>query len=270
MMPEELPTDAPVEEQPVVTDEAAESTPAEEPEPFVLPDEFVQEVREWGGPEAVREARQLQQALQTEDGQIDLLVQLLRSVGYGVKEIEYMFSDQFRVPDAGLPAPGQVQQPGEPPEEKVITAADLDQKLAEVQSQYAQQLQAIELQRAQAVTTQVVDTFFGEKQVEDPQVRRLIINLGAQILPDGDFDPQHVRSALDQAFTMYQAQVEKEAKRYAQSKLATAKSQPTHVGGGTSGGEDDTPQYGQLGAKALEVAKRRVRERYKASLAEES
>src|SRR5581483_9272464 len=151
MMLEEQPTDAPVEE-PVATDGApveGSDTPVEEPEPFVLPDEFVQEVREWGGPEAVREARQLQQALQTEDGQIDLLVQLLRSVGYGVKEIEYMFSDQFRVPDAGLPTPGQVQpQQGEPPEEKIITAADLDQKLAEAQSPEAAARTATEPQRA--------------------------------------------------------------------------------------------------------------------------
>lgn len=265
-MLEEVIADAPVEE-PVATDAPAEGGEVDtpEPEPFVLPDEFVQEVREWGGPEAVREARQLQSALQTEEGQIDLLVQLLRSVGYGVKEIEYMFSDQFRVPEAGqaLPAPGQVQQDDDA-RERVITAADLDTRLSELQQQHAAELHQIEMQRAQAVTVQTVNSFMAEKKVDDPTTRDFIIQLGARILPDGDFDPEHVKSALEQAHTIYQAQVEKEARRYAGTKHATAQAQPTHIGGGTAGGEDDTSQYGQLGAKALEVAKQRVRDRLKA------
>lgn len=265
-MPEEVTApDAPVEEI-VETPEGVETpeTPETPPEPYVVPEDFVQELREWGGPEAAREARQLQQALQTEDGQVDLLVQLLRSVGYGVKEIEYMFSDQFQVPAAGqpLPTPGAVTTPEDDPNEKIITGADLDARLSQMQQEHAQELQQLEMQRAQAVTVQTVNTFFAEKQVEDPAVRDFIVQLGARILPDGDFDPEHVKSALDQAHTQWAAQVEKEARRYAQSKHATAQAQPTHIGGGTAGGDgDEAPAYGTLGQKALDVAKKRVRDR---------
>lgn len=264
-MPEEVTIDAPEVEPVAEPVEGEVETPEAPPEPYVLPDEFVQEIREWGGPEAVREARQLQTALQTEDGQIDLLVSLLRSVGYGVKEIEYMFSDQFQVPAAGqaLPQPGQVQ-PDEDPKEQIITAADLDTRLAQIQEQHAAELAQIEMQRAQAVTVQTVNSFMAEKKIDDPTTRDFIVQLGARILPDGDFDPEHVAKALEQAHTIYQAQVEKEARRYAGQKHATAQAQPTHIGGGTAGGEDDTPQYGQLGAKALEVAKQRVRARLQA------
>lgn len=250
--------------------------PIEEPE-FLIPEDFADQVKGWGVPvDELGQAAALHKALQTEDGVIEQFIATGQSLGFGVRELQRLFADEPVTPAAPAAPAAPVTDPilGDDPE-RLLTAAEvktiMDAQREEfdgrfTQSEEARQRESFEAK--QKVVFGTIDSFFEGHDIKDAETRAFVANLAEKTIPSGadSYDSAVVTAALERGFAEYEAFVEKQAQAYITKKGGTALSQPTHVGGGTTSGEDvDETDYTKLGQGALNTAKERVRARLRES-----
>lgn len=263
-------------------EEIIETEPVEEAAPeFALPEDFAQTVQGWDVPvEILPEAVALYKGLQTEEGVIDNFVVLGQKLGFGIKELERLFSDEEPVaPVAPAPvAPAAVAEPEDP--ERLMTAAEVRALVEAERADYTSKFDAFQQQQVEAQqqafqarqtqTFQAIGEWFKTNDIVSEEAQAIIARLGEKTLdPTADsYDPQVAIAALERGKEAYDKFVETEAEARLRKKAVIASAQPAGIGegGGTDAGEGDdgTPDYKALGRDALEAAKKRVRAQFAA------
>lgn len=245
--------------------------PEAELEPYELPEDFAPWVKEVGGPDTLREAAQIYQALQTEEGVVDAFYQIGRALGFSTRELQKLFEEEVAAQGATLPAPVAGNAPVSQDMKQAETGNIEDQRVAAME----QRIAAFEQQQREAVAVQTIEATLAELGVSDEH-KRLVVQIGATYLPDDarGMDPHLIRNALYQAKTEVDNYfTAKEGERLA-NKAQTKRGLPKgggltgKGGGGAAGGESDLPDYAAIAAKqggaaAYQAAKARFRARMK-------
>lgn len=190
--------------------ETAESAPAD---PFA----------EFGGADSVRQAHQLRQALQTQDGVMRLFFEAGRSMGLGLNEMQQLFG-QAQQPAAAAPSAPQWE------DDDVLTYGQVKQLL---QEQVLQPWQQSEAERAEAVARQTVTSVQKELGIEDQDTWAAVLQLGDRYLGD-DLSPDNVAKAIRQGHDDFVKLVKGNAQKYVQRKAEVKKSVPKAPAGGST------------------------------------
>lgn len=234
------------------------------PEPWTPPEGLADKFTEWGVEvNDLDSAVSIYQALQTEQGVIDMVVEGLRSLGFGVKDIEKFLREDGASPDEAAARAAAPAADATPDDEAIPTMADI-KKLLQTEV-IAPQREAQE--RAQVAAAQAaIGSFFDTQGVKDVETMEAVRGLAKRYLPDGDWDPAHIAVALEKGHADFEKIIETQGQAYLAKKAGDAAKVPTPVGGHVGGGDgDDRPDYTKLGSKALDTARQRVRDRLRAS-----
>lgn len=246
-----------------VTDAPVEGEEVAAPEPWSAPEGFGEKFTEWGVEvNDLDSAVGIYKALQTEAGVIDMVVEGLRSLGFGVKDIERILREDGATP-AEATAAATAAPAADDDDEALLTKADVKRMLQQdviIPQQEAQHRAVVSSAQA------VIGSFFDSREIKDPQTQESVRALAKQYLQDGDWDPSHIAAALERGNADFEKVIETQAKAYLARKASDAEKLPTPVGGNVGGGEaEDKPDYAKLGIGALEAARKRVRARMTAS-----
>jgi|SRR5579871_854255 len=242
-----------------------------EPEPFVLPEDFASQVQAWDIDLAeIPEAVQQFKALKTEEGVIDSFIAHGQALGFGIKEMQRLFADDE--PQAPA-APAPSSQVEEPDPDELLSRAEVNRMLEEIRNEQKtaqEQAQEREFQARQQETFRTIDAWFEANGITDQDERRSIANFGERHLQPGQdgYDPRVVTQLLEAGRADHEAYVDRAAKAYLERKARAAGNQPTPVGGApasTTGSQEPEFTYEGKGQGALEAAKQRVRDRLKAA-----
>lgn len=239
---------------------APDVDPAGDPAPSDPPADPTLEERleQWGGIDAVSDAVAIREALQTEEGVTQLFFESARSLGYGTREIQGFIDGTAPVPkELGGDAPDK----DDLDPDRVLTAAEVQQMIAEQAVKPLQEQQAQQVAAAQQVA---VSGALDALKVEDPDERIAILNLGQKYLKEGDEDPEALAAAVRRGHADFITMVERQAKAYLATKQGQRDGTPTPVtGGGTTGGGEDTEDlsFEKFGNNVLKEAMRRARTR---------
>lgn len=250
-------------------------TETEEPE-FLLPEDFTDQVKSWGvSVDELAQAAALHKALQTEDGVVEQFIATGQSLGFGIKELQRLFADEV-APVAPVAPAAPTPDPilGDDPD-RLLTASEVKAIVDRQRDEFEGRFTQSETQRAEAEQAQrqkiafgTIESFFDGKEVKDGETRAFIAQLAERTIPAtaDSFDPAVLNAALERGMAEYEAFVEKQAQAFIAKKAGTAAAQPTHVGGGTAGGEAEAEtDYAKLGQGALNAAKEKVRARLRDS-----
>lgn len=223
----------------------AEVTPTAAPAPAAaIPVDWEARVKEWGGEDTIADALKIHQALGTETGAAQLLVEAGRALGLTYEQLNSLFGEE----EPGTPA-GAAGSPPEP--DSPVTYAQLQELLTKTAAPQQAAIQEIMLAGArQVIEAEVTRLDLGDD-------REMVLDLGSKHLADGDFDPDHIRAAIAKGYDEFNAAVEARMAK----KLGTAQQvrdtapAPLAGGGGSPGGEVTPKEF-----KNLDEAKKAVRD----------
>jgi hypothetical protein len=210
----------------------------------------------YGGREAVEEARVIRDALATETGVRTLIAQGLHALGYSPDQVR-AFMENRAVGEAAAAA-----APADPlaaiSDEDVVTGAEVKavvqaavaQALAGVTGELKAGLQPVQQQmeaQRQATAQQTVDgtlvELLGQPPTDPGELKQFqtlataVLQAAAPYVQADNWDPQHIRAAIQRGHADYQAQLEAAISYRLAQKKAQAAAQPTNIGGATSGSE---------------------------------
>ena len=194
--------------EPVIEDPDQASTGDEVTEPPAaeeVPDPFAA----FGGQEAVTAGHQLYEAVQTEDGQIRLFLELGRNMGLGLREMEALVSGSGEA-EADPTEPEDLDRP--------MTLKEFRDNMAQQEQRFMEQRREQQIGIARGV---VQETFAGlGVDPQDPSAQ-IILALGDKHLTDpNDLSPEKVRAAVMQGHADFQVLVQKQAAAYVAKKAA--------------------------------------------------
>ena len=205
---------------------------------------------EYGGRDRVADAVAIASGFQTESGIKAIATSTLRSLGYTSEEVQSFFDREA----AQVADPDPASQLAD---DDVITVADAKRMIAEglksAVTPLQQQAEARQAENAQ----QAVSTTLSTLGVESEAQQRLVLLAAQAYLDPADWEPSHIRAAIERGHADAVAMIQADHERYVASKGAAAAAQPTPLGqtGGSNGGAAEGPPA------SLEDAMLRVRKR---------
>jgi hypothetical protein len=211
------------------------------------------QLEEFGGPDAIKEAVEWRQSLQTEEGVISMFVESGRSLGLGIKDLEAMFAQPGGVEAVIDAAAGQTG----PADDDVLTwkeARALIEKevKAPQEQQRLQQLQH-DAQRVIAVEREALG-------LTDQADYEAVLSFGQKHLRDGDFDPAHIQAAMRKGYAEFEALATRRAEAYLAQKAKDKATVPSSTGAGAAPGGTTLPEPANM-----DEAKARARAALKAA-----
>lgn len=236
--PAEPVTEVPAETAPVVTETPAEVAPVEEvttptydwadADLQTRASEALTHLEKWGSPDDVNRALEIDRALRTEEGVTSLFVQAGRSLGLSPEQLDALFAP-------AEVAPAETQEEVDP--ERVLTWKEA-QELFQEQFKAAQTSTAAQQQeeRQVEVARTAVSSTLTELGLTDQAEIDAVLAAGQRHLPDGDFDPDHIKAALRKGFTDYETAVKARATKYLGTKIEQAQTLPGSIGASPPGG----------------------------------
>lgn len=207
----------------------AEGTPAEAPD-------WGAKVTEWGGEDAVARALRIDKALDTPEGQEQLIVAGLQARGFNPAQIEAFLKSNEPPPGE---APESIESLLSDPDRQ-LTAGEIKRVLDARDQQAAQATQQQNIiASAQAVTKSVFT------ELSTPEInQQTILTIADQFLPQPGVipaDPQVVEAAIRRGAAEFQRQVEEAAKARIEGKAEQAAGLPSPLpAAGTGGVEQPT------------------------------
>lgn len=265
-------TEAPPEEQGAPPEEAGAPEEVEEtaptgeedleiPEGDTFPRQYVEEVRdryakervkrrdiekqleEYGGLDAVREAVGLQQAMQTEEGVIDLFIEAGRALGLGVREMEQLFGEGR----AGGGGEGEEEED----DSRVLTLAEARRLLEE---EVRGPLHAERMAEQEQAARKTVASTLKELGVDDQRAMQAVLQFGDRYLPQ-QYTTDDVAAAVRRGYEDWVSLMEEQGQKYRQKKAGQKQGVPKKPAGTSAG----VPPYEP--PKDLDEAFDRVRQK---------
>lgn len=224
----------PLPEDGAVTPEAApeaapevapETAPAAEPEVTTSPEvDWNQRVEAWGGEQSIEDAIAIAQALQDEDGVRALVQEGLKHLGYDPNILD---------------AQGNPVEPPEPEDpDRLVTAAEVEARIRQIQESQAQAESQATDARAQAAVLASVESL---SLTDDDEVRAVLSFAQKYASPD-ERDPGVLEAAIKAGHADYIKTLEEASKRYVQQRADANNSVPTPVTSGGAPSGDEVPQ----------------------------
>lgn len=201
---------------------------------------------EYGGKDSVAQAHKIHQALQTQDGVMQLFFEAGQSMGLGLREIQALFG--------GAQIPDEVVDDG-PADDELVTWAQARALLQkEVLEPMAQQQQAT----AEAVARQAVQSTISDLGLTDQDTIAAVLQLGDRYLNPSDLSPKSVSDAVRKGHEDFAKLVTANAQKYVSAKVAVRKTVPKALGGGgASQGAAEEPEPKTV-AEAIRNARKRM------------
>lgn len=232
----EQPTEPRLDEQPAPEAPSASEEPSEQPEDPFQP---------FGGKENVEAAITLAQGFTTEDGLKAIFAETAQALGISPDQAGALLTGQAPQQPAQQPS-GDEEQQQELSDDDVLTWGEarerfeqmLKERVGPIEEQ-AQQQQATARQAAAAQATQsTLQELNLDPTDEDQQgfIEQVKIAASAHLAAD-DWNPEHIKNALRKGYEEHTAYLERQARKYLESKANDADSVPQTLGGGSGGGE---------------------------------
>lgn len=199
----------------------------------------LERVARYGDEATVEQAIAIQAALQTEEGVRTLFEKAGQALGVTAEKLASLFAVDT-TPEADEDDP-----------DRVMTYREFKELMEkEVTGPAAQRAQ--EAQHATATAT--VNATLATLGVTDAAEVRAVLAAGQQFIKDGDFDPAHIKEAVEKGFAEYERAAKARFTDYVAKKVADKKALPGSIGGNSPGG-DALPE-----PTSLAEAKKRARE----------
>jgi len=193
----------------------------------------------YGDEATVEQAIAIQAALQTEEGVRTLFEKAGQALGVNADQLAALFDVA-------------------PPTEVVDDDPDRVMTYREFKELMEKEVTGPAAQRAQdalhATATATVNSALATLGVTDPAEVRAVLAAGQQYIKDGDFDPAHIKEAVEKGFAEYERTAKARFNAYVGKKVADKKTLPGSIGGNSPGGEA-MPE-----PTSLAEAKKRARE----------
>lgn len=217
--------------------------------------ELHETVDTFGGKDKIEKAVKLLDDVGTEEGVTKLWIELGQSLGLGFKELEAVFDAS----DAATAEAAQAAAASGPSDDDVMTFADAKRLIQEQVIAPAQQAQE------QAMLATARETVADSLKDIPKTEHAAVLALGQPFLEDGDFNPDHIRSAVRKGIELLENAKTADREAYLAQKLAERDAIPTTTAGsGAAGASGEAPPVN------WEEAKKRGRERIKAAAAAEA
>ncbi len=230
--------DAPVVEAPVGTPQVVE--PVEEAVDWTNAEqqtraaEALARVEKYGSPEEVEQAIAIRKALQTEEGITALFEKAGAALGIPAEKLAALFG-------AGEPLVEAED------EDRVLTYREFKEQM---EKQVTAPLAQREAAAQQAAATATVNGILGELGVTDDAEVRAVLAAGQKFIADGDFDPEHIKTAVRKGYAEYERAAKARFVKYVADKVKDGKELPGSIGAGSPGGVTLTePQTVEEGIK---------------------
>lgn len=206
-------------------------------------------VTELGGLEEAKKAAEWAKQAQTEDGVIKLFIEAGTSLGLGFEQLEKLF-------DASDAQTAQTAIEGQPNDDDVVTWAEAKELLRKEVLEPAEQR---EQQRILAHAKETVTASIDALKLETEKEKQAVLALGQNYLPDGDFDPEHIRVAILKGHEDFIAARDRDREAYIAAKIAEREAVPSSTGAaGAPGGETPAEPESWEDAKARGRARLRA------------
>lgn len=214
--------------------------------------EYEKSLEEWGGADTVKQAIEWVNWAQTEEGAVDLWVQLGQKLGLGIREMEALFKDAEAAGAAGGAGDEVIA------DDQVITMAEA-RKL--IEAELREKVEAPRTKEQQATQArETVASVLNELGVDDETDAGDILQLGDKYLPTGSMDPKEIAAAVRKGYADWERLVGERAQAYVKKRAELNGGVPkAPAGGGAPANPPPEPP------KDVEEAKRRVREKIRAA-----
>lgn len=247
---EPLETDTVAGDSRIETDDAATEPvvegAAEVDETTPPPDPFEQ----LGGQDAVQQAVDFHQHIQTEEGALEAFFMLGRAFGFGINELEAMF--KASAGDTSTKEP-------EPADDEPLTYAQVKQLLEQQNKPIAERLARQEQERVELAARSTIDSEFQQlglaDTAADKKTKAAILQMGDAYLGD-DLSPENVRRAVRKGHADFVALVQDNAEKYRKQKADQKAKTPKAITGSGAPADQPLPE-----PKNLEEAFARARKR---------
>lgn len=215
--------------------------------------EYEKSLEEWGGADTVKQALDWVNWAQTEEGAVDLWVQLGQKLGLGIREMEALFKEGEAAGAAGAGVGDEVIA-----DDQVITMAEARKLIEQELREKVEAPRTKEQQVTQA--REAVSTVLNELGVDDQTDAGDILQLGDKYLPAGSMDPKEIAAAVRKGYADWERLVGERAQAYVKKRAELNGGVPkAPAGGGAPANPPPEPP------KDVEEAKRRVREKIRAA-----
>lgn len=199
----------------------------------------------YGGKETVDQAYKIHQALQSQDGIIQLFFEAGQSMGLGLKEMNALF---------GNVSPEETVDEG-PADDELVTWA---QARALLQREVLEPMQQQQKATAEAMARQAVQSTITDLGLTDQDTIAAVLQLGDRYLDPNDLSPTAVSDAVKRGHEDFAKLVTANAQKYVAQKAQAKRTVPKSVGGGgASQAAQDEPEPKTV-AEAIAAARRRM------------